>query len=175
MKITFHDSRRVIDLPSREEALQGEAQAQPPEPADTPPGANVAAAAVAANDVAASTEIETTAFTAGTVAEAAAAPLSAAAGASASPFVPLLLSMLALVVWLGHQAWQLVADRQSLQAAHAAQQPTVDNAAKLRTSLDALAADTQRLADAGNPNAKLLVDELKKRGVTINPQAAVGR
>jgi hypothetical protein len=45
----------------------------------------------------------------------------------------------------------------------------VDNAGKLRASLDALAADTQRLADTGNANAALLVAELKKRGITINP------
>jgi hypothetical protein len=47
----------------------------------------------------------------------------------------------------------------------------VDNAGKLRASLDALAVDTQRLAEAGNPSAKLLVDELRKRGITINPAA----
>ena len=40
----------------------------------------------------------------------------------------------------------------------------VDNAGKLRASLDGL-------ADRGNPNAALLVTELKKRGITINPQA----
>ena len=87
-------------------------------------------------------------------------------------FVPLLLGTLALTGWLGFQSWQLVAERQALLAAQASQQPTVDNSAKLRTSLDALAADTQRLAAAGNPNAKILVDELRKRGVTINAGAA---
>ena len=50
----------------------------------------------------------------------------------------------------------------------------MDNAGKLRTSLDGLAADTQRLADRGNPTAALLVTELKKRGITINPQAGAG-
>ncbi len=35
-------------------------------------------------------------------------------------------------------------------------------------SLDAIAAQTQRLAEQGNPNAMALVDELRKRGVTIN-------
>jgi hypothetical protein len=174
VKITFHDSRRVIDLPSRDKAAQAEAQTQPPEPADAAPDDPVnTAVAAATNDVEVAPTNETAAARA--VVDAAPAPRSAAVAASASPFLPLLLSMLALAVWLGHQAWQLAADRQSLQAAHAAQQPTVDNAAKLRTSLDALAADTQRLADGGNPNAKLLVDELKKRGVTINPQAVVGR
>jgi hypothetical protein len=44
----------------------------------------------------------------------------------------------------------------------------VDNAGRLRASLDGLAADTQRLADAGNASAALLVTELRKRGVTIN-------
>ena len=87
---------------------------------------------------------------------------------SSSPFVPMLLASLALLGWLGFQTWQLLNDRQALQASYASQQQTVENSGKLRTSLDALAADTQRMADGGNPNAKLLVDELRKRGITIN-------
>ena len=88
-----------------------------------------------------------------------------------SAFVPVLLATLALLLGLGWQCYLLVAERDSLQGAHAAQQQTVDNAGKLRTSLDALAADTQRLADAGNASAALLVTELRKRGITINPNA----
>lgn len=88
--------------------------------------------------------------------------------AQQSLFLPMLLASLALVGWLGFQTMQLVNEREALQAAYASQQQTVDNAAKLRASLDALAADTQRLADSGNPNAKLLVDELRKRGITIS-------
>jgi hypothetical protein len=87
-------------------------------------------------------------------------------------FLPLLLLGLALLALLGGQTWLLASERDSLQTAHASQQQTVDNAGKLRASLDTLAADTQRLADAGNASAALLVAELKKRGVTINPQAA---
>lgn len=87
------------------------------------------------------------------------------------PFVPLLLGGLALAATLGLQVGSLMQDRQALQTAHASQQQVVDNATKLRASLDALAADTQRMADAGNANARLLVEELKKRGVTINPSA----
>ena len=88
--------------------------------------------------------------------------------APANAFVPLLLAGLALLGWLGFQAQQQYAERQILQSAYASQQQTVDSAGKLRASLDVLAADTQRLADSGNPNARALVDELKKRGVTIN-------
>ena len=86
-------------------------------------------------------------------------------------FVPLLLCGLAVLGTLGYQTALLIEARSTLQATHASQQQTVDNAARLRQSLDALAADTQRLADAGNPNAGLLVNELAKRGITINAHA----
>ena len=89
-----------------------------------------------------------------------------------SPFVPMVLGGLALLGWLGFQTYGLFSERESLTAAHTAQQQTVDNAGKLRASLDALAADTQRIADAGNPSARLLIDELRKRGITINAPAA---
>ncbi len=100
------------------------------------------------------------------------APAVATDTASRSAFVPLLLGGLAVLGWLGFQALQFNVERQALQAAYASQQQTVDGAAKLRASLDTLAADTQRLADAGNPNARTLVDELKKRGVTISTTPA---
>ena len=89
-----------------------------------------------------------------------------------SAFVPVLLFGLAVLAVLGWQAWLLSTERDALGTAHINQQQTVDNAGKLRTSLDALAADTQRLAEAGNGSAALLVTELKQRGITINPNAA---
>ena len=86
-------------------------------------------------------------------------------------FVPVLLGTLALLLGLGWQSYLLMMDRDALQNAHGGQQQTVDNAGKLRASLDALAADTQRLADGGNASAALLVTELRKRGITINTSA----
>ncbi|MFT3820006.1 MAG: hypothetical protein QM750_20735 [Rubrivivax sp.] len=92
-------------------------------------------------------------------------------GPARTAFWPLLISLLALLAYFGAQLIDAFNARDTLQKLHAGQQQTVDSAAKLRASLDALAADTQRLADAGNGNAALLVDELRKRGVTINVQA----
>ena len=89
-----------------------------------------------------------------------------------SAFVPVLFFGLAVLTVLGWQTWVLATERGALNTAYEGQQQTVDNAGKLRASLDGLAADTQRLADRGNGNAALLVTELKKRGITINPQAA---
>lgn len=88
------------------------------------------------------------------------------------PFVPLLLGGIALLLSFAYQTYQLWVEGTALQTAHAGQQQTVDKAGQLRASLDAIAADTQRLADAGNANARLLVEELRKRGITINPAAA---
>ena len=104
------------------------------------------------------------------------APLAAAPEkpAQRSAFVPMILGGMALLGSMAFQGYQHLGDRQTLQNAHAAQQQTVDNAGKLRASLDALAADTQRMADAGNASARLLVEELKKRGVTINTTTAAG-
>lgn len=91
---------------------------------------------------------------------------------SRSPFVPLLLGGGALFVWMLFQTGQLINERRQLTDAHASQAQTIEQSVKLRTSLDAIAAGTQRLADGGDTNAKLLIDELKKRGITINPGAA---
>jgi uncharacterized protein HemX len=92
-----------------------------------------------------------------------------------SAFAPTVLMALSLVGWFGAQLFDAYQQRQSLMAAHAALQQTVDNAGKLRQSLDALAADTQRMADGGNGNAALLVTELRKRGITISvPAGAAG-
>ena len=102
----------------------------------------------------------------------AAAINSAAKPQAHSAFAPVLFFGLAVLTVLGWQTWVLATERSSLNTTYEGQQQTVDNAGKLRASLDGLAADTQRLADRGNGNAALLVTELKKRGITINPQAA---
>lgn len=88
-----------------------------------------------------------------------------------SLFLPSLLIALALVVWLGFQTWQLVAERRQLSAMHAAQVATVETATKVRNSLDTVASRTAKLDMEGNANAHVIVEELRKRGVTINPEA----
>lgn len=88
-----------------------------------------------------------------------------------SPFVPLFLVGVALFVWMLFQSAELVTERHRLVDAHAAQAQPIEQSEKLRGSLDHIAAGTQRLADSGNANAKLLISELKKRGISVNPDA----
>ena len=109
---------------------------------------------------------------AGPAASAASAPAKAQASAGLSLFLPVLLLALAFVAWLAFQAMQQVSERQQLTQTQASLEPQEQAATKLRASLDALAVATAGLAAQGNPNARVIVEELRKRGVTINPAAA---
>ena len=95
-----------------------------------------------------------------------------AAPRGVSAFVPVLLLALALVAWLGFQAWQQFSERQQLAQLQASIDVQEQTATKIRSSLDAVATATARLASNGNTTARVLVEELRKRGVTINPSAS---
>jgi hypothetical protein len=87
------------------------------------------------------------------------------------PFVPLLLLALGVLGWSAFQTYELVAERTSLKAVLANQSAQVDQSQKLRASLDRIASKTAKLAAAGNGDAAAIVEALRKRGVTINPDA----
>jgi hypothetical protein len=89
-----------------------------------------------------------------------------------SPFLPLLLLALAGVSWAGFQCYQLINEKQAMATVFTNQTRPFDDAGKLRNSLDALARETAQLASKGNASAKLIVDQLARRGVTINPNAS---
>lgn len=88
------------------------------------------------------------------------------------PFVPVLLTAVALLGWMGVQTTHFMMERRQLQQAIDAQQPQMEAAGRIRSSLDRLAVSTQRLADEGNQTASELVGELRRRGVTIRPERA---
>lgn len=91
-----------------------------------------------------------------------------------SAFVPLLILGLVLAAWFGFQAAQLRFERDAMNEILTSQDKQMQEARKLRDALDAIARGTVKLADEGNPNARLLVDELVKRGVKINPKPPAG-
>ena len=88
-----------------------------------------------------------------------------------SPFLPLLVLIVALLAWSVFQTTMLVIESNALAATRENQELQKKNADKVRQALDALARDTARLSDRGNAGARLIVEELRKRGVTINPDA----
>lgn len=86
-------------------------------------------------------------------------------------FVPALLLALALVGWLGFQFSQLWFERQQLASVQQSLDPQEAAAKKVRLSLESVATSTAKLANDGNANARVIVEELRKRGVTINTPA----
>lgn len=93
-------------------------------------------------------------------------------GGTRSVFVPVLLLALAILVSLAVQAMFLVEEKRKLIAASAALEPQELAAGKIRASLDSLASGTAGLAAAGNPGARVIVEQLRSRGITINAPAS---
>ena len=82
-------------------------------------------------------------------------------------FLPLGLLVLGFVLMVGFQTVQLIRERGNLFELQLAQEPTVQEGAKLRQQLDSLAKKTAALADSGNLSAKAVVEEMRRQGITI--------
>jgi hypothetical protein len=82
--------------------------------------------------------------------------------------LPMFILVLSQIASTGYQVVEQWQKRSALMELRAGQAPAIAEAQKLRSALDRLAADTKALSDQGDPNARLLVVELEKRGVTIN-------
>ena len=91
-----------------------------------------------------------------------------------SAFLPIVMIGLVLLAWFVFQATQLRAERDAIRDATVGQDRSVDEAKKLRDSFYAIAHGAEQLADAGNPSARLIVDGLKQRGITITPNPPPG-
>jgi hypothetical protein len=87
------------------------------------------------------------------------------------PFVPILLVVLGGVAWAAFQCYELVNEQQSLATFYSNQNRAFEDSGKLRNALEGITRETALLASQGNPGAKLIVDELARRGVTITPNA----
>jgi len=80
------------------------------------------------------------------------------------------------------QTTQIMADRDGLHKAKEQVQKNIEQAdkvladnQKMLDQLNAIAIGTQRLADAGNPNAKEIVAQLSRLGIKINPNFKPGQ
>ena len=89
-----------------------------------------------------------------------------------SPFVPLLILLLTTVAWSSFQLFQLAGETRQLEASKGGQDAALQQAQRVRQALDTLATETRKLAEGGNANARLILEELRKRGITIGPPAA---
>jgi hypothetical protein len=81
--------------------------------------------------------------------------------------LPLILIVVALFVFMAFETGQAIRDHGALAELMRAQQPTVDQAVKLRQQLQTLAGKTAEFAAAGDPGATAVVEQMKAQGVTL--------
>jgi hypothetical protein len=81
--------------------------------------------------------------------------------------LPFTLALVALLVWFGFQAVELVFERNQLVTFKSRLDPAMQEAEKMQAHLKALITQTAELANKGNANAKAAVEELQKRGIPV--------
>jgi len=84
-------------------------------------------------------------------------------------WLPVILVVLSLFVLLAFETFEAIHDRSALEDLRRSQEPTVQEAVKLRQQLELLAGKTAQLAAEGDEGAKTVVDQMKKQGVNLNP------
>ncbi len=83
-------------------------------------------------------------------------------------FVPLLLVVFSVLLMVVGQLIQIMQERDQLAARKASQEKPLQESANVRNQFDSVTTGMARLAAQGNPHAAMLLEELKKQGVTIN-------
>ena len=73
--------------------------------------------------------------------------------------------------WMVFQTVQLVRDRVHLTELKTSQETALQEASKIKTQIEAITADTAKLAANGNPGAQRIVAELRKRGFKVGIEA----
>jgi hypothetical protein len=84
--------------------------------------------------------------------------------------LPLTILLSALVLWFGFQTLQLATERANLGEARGHQEAAMQEAQKLRTQFESLISKTSELANKGHAGAKLVMEELQKRGMGTQPE-----
>ncbi len=82
--------------------------------------------------------------------------------------LPLILVVVSLFVLIAFETGQAFHDRAALDDLMRAQQPSIEQAVKLRQQLQNLAGRTAELAAAGDFGAKSVIDQMKAQGVTLS-------
>ncbi|HEX6437599.1 MAG TPA: hypothetical protein VF182_10750 [Candidatus Binatia bacterium] len=85
--------------------------------------------------------------------------------------LPLTILLGALVLWFGFQTVQLASERANLGEARGHQEAAMQEAQKLRTQFESLISKTSELANKGHAGAKLVMEELQKRGMGTQPES----
>lgn len=83
----------------------------------------------------------------------------------------LTLVVFSWAAWMVFQTVQLVRERIHLARLQANQESALQETAKIKSQIDAIANDTAKLAAQGNPGAQRILAELKRRGFKVGAEA----
>lgn len=90
----------------------------------------------------------------------------------ARPFNPfslgLLLGAMTLAIATGFSMMQSFEDRGSLRVAMNNLEGPLQQGQRVRVQVETIAKSVARLADQGNPNAREVIEALRRQGITIN-------
>jgi len=84
-------------------------------------------------------------------------------------WLPVVLIVVAFFVLISFEAGYAIHDREALAEQKRLQEPTVQEAIRLRQQLEALAGKTAQLAAEGDEGAKAVFEQMKRQGVTLTP------
>ena len=87
--------------------------------------------------------------------------------------LPLTILLSALILWFAFQTVQLASERANLGEARGHQEAAMQEAQKLRTQFESLISKTSELANKGHAGAKLVMEELQKRGMGTQSESII--
>jgi hypothetical protein len=98
--------------------------------------------------------------------EAAEEPVAEKSGPSS---VALTITIIAIILWFSFQAFQFVRERSNLRLVKANQDGAMQESERVRGQFQSLMTKISELANQGHAGAKMVMDELQKRGVGVAP------
>jgi hypothetical protein len=93
-----------------------------------------------------------------------------AAEKSGPSSIALTITIIALIFWFGFQAFQLVRERSNLRVVKTNQEVAMQESERIRGQFQTLMTKIAELANQGHAGAKMVMEELQKRGVGIAPE-----
>jgi hypothetical protein len=82
----------------------------------------------------------------------------------------LILTLVGLLLWFGFQTLQLLRERTSFGLAKESQDAAIQESQKIQSQFQTIMTKTAELAAKGHPGAKMVIEELRKRGVGLAPE-----
>jgi uncharacterized protein HemX len=83
--------------------------------------------------------------------------------------VALTITVIAVILWFGFQAFQQVSDRSKLYLVKANQESAMQESEQVQVQFKTLMTKVADLANQGHAGAKMVVDELQKMGMGFAP------